>query len=253
MQVIWKGTTELGIGKAEGRKNGRRYTYIVARYRPAITYDALKNVFKGKFNPLYCRSKPTSSLPETIQNRASSRVQAISIGNVSKQPRILLHRPANFRPLLASARQPIVGLNLKKIKNPASGYKLNYAKYGKDNLKITNGSPNGQGYQMYDNKLSYYAGNAWGATPESKLPMASSDYYPKKAEVLEEFVEGDDPDEKRKYEQIASNNNNDDDENGVNEGFTPTLVPIMNSEDAEIDDESEDELATKNHVPKHSH
>lgn len=254
MQVIWKGTTELGIGKAEGRKNGRRYTYIVARYRPAITFDALKNVFKGKFNPSYCRSKPaTSSFSDTNQNRASSRARANLKGNLAKPPRILHKKLANFRPLVRGAQQPIGGLKFKKIENPAYDFKLNDAKYEKDNLKMTNGSPYGQGYQMHDNKLSYYAGNAWGATPEGRMPMTSSEYYPKQAEVLEEFVEGDDPDEKRKYKQIASNNYNGDDENGLNEGFTQTFVPIMNSEDTEIDDESEDELATKNHVPKHSH
>ena len=243
MQVVWKGTTELGIGKAEGRKNGRNYTYIVARYRPAITYDTLKNVFKGKFNPSYCRRKPTSSLSDTNQNRVSSRVRPNPAGDLSK----------NFQPLLGRARQPIGGRQLKETKNPASGSKFddaNYEKDGKDvNLKITDKYPYQQGYQ--NDKLSYYAGNSWGAKTEARLPMSSSEYYPKQAEVLEEFVEGDDPAEKGKYEQ---SNNYNSDGNGLNEGFSQTLIPIMNSEDAEIDDDStQDELATKTHVPKHSH
>ena len=137
---------------------------------------------------------------------------------------------------------------MKETKNPAINAKPKDAKYGKANMKITNSYPYEQGYQ--NDKLSYYAGNSWGASQQSRLPMASSEYYPKQAEVLEEFVEGDDPAEKEKYEQIANNDYND--EYGENRGFSQTLIPLMNSEDAEIDDDSsEDELPTKSHVPKH--
>lgn len=249
MQVIWKGSTELGIGKAEGKKNGRRYTYIVARYRPAISLDTLNNVFKGKFSSSYCGRKPASSLSDSGQNKATSKVRGNPARNLPKQPRFYPKGPANFRPLLGRTQQPTGRLNGKETRDPASNAKPKDAKYGKATLKITNKYPYGQGYQ--NDKLSYYAGNSWGANQESRLPMTSSEYYPKQAEVLEEFVEGDDPAEKAKYEQIAGNDYND--EYGVNGGFTQTLIPLMNSEDAEIDDDSsEDELATKSHVPKHT-
>ncbi len=170
---------------------------------------------------------------------------------MQKQPGVLPKGQAKLRQLLGSARQPIGGRNLKNTKNPANYIKFNDAKYGKDNFKITNRYPYRQGHQ--NDKLSYYAGNAWGANTDARLPMTSSEYYPKQAEVLEEFVEGDDPAEKAEYEQISSDKYNNDDGYGAKDGFTQNLIPIMNSEDAVIDDDSsEDELATKNHVPKHS-
>ena len=248
MQVIWKGSTELGIGKAEGKKNGRRYTYIVARYRPAISFDTLNNVFKGKFNPSYCGRKPVSSLSDSGQNKPTSKV-TYAARKLPKEPSFSPNGTSNFRPLLGQTKQPIGRISGKETRNPLSNARPKDAKYGKANLKITHKYPNGEGYQ--DAKLSYYAGNSWGANQESRMPIPSSEYYPRQAEVLEEFVEGDDPAEKAKYEQAGNNDYND--VNGENGGFSQTLIPLMNSEDAEIgDDSSEDELATKSHVPKHT-
>ena len=255
MQVIWKGSSELGIGKAEGKKNGRRYTYIVARYRPAISFDTLNNVFKGKFNPSYCGLKPESSLSDSdiVQNKPTSKVRRNPAGKLSKNLSSSPNGPPKSRPLLGQrlTKKPISKLGWKETRNPANNAGPKDAKYVKANLKITHSyRPYRQGYQ--NDKQSYYAGNSWGANQESRMmPAPSSEYYPKQAEVLEEFIEGDDPSEKAKYEQAADNDDIDD--AGENGGFTQTLIPLMNSEDAEIgDDSSEDELATKSHVPKHT-
>ena len=251
MQVIWKGSTELGIGKAEGKKNGHRYTYIVARYRPAISFDTVNNVFKGKFNPSDCELKPAASLSDLDQNKPTSKVRRNPAGKLSKQPTFSPNGSSKSRPLFDQTltKQPIGRLGWKETRNPTKNARSKDAKYGKANLKVTRRYPYEQGYQS--DKLSYYAGNSWGSNQESRMPTPSSEYYPKQAEVLEEFVEGDDPAEKAKYEQVA--NNDDINENGENGGFTQTLIPLMNSEDAEIeDDSSEDELATKSHVPKHT-
>lgn len=235
MQVIWKGSTELGIGKAEGKKNGRRYTYIVARYRPAISFDTLNNVFEGKFNPSYCGHKPASSLSDSDQNKPTLKVRRNPTKKLSKQPSFSPNGPSKFRPLLGQTltKQPIGRLSGKEMRNPANNTRPKDAKYGKANVKTTHRYPHGQGYR--NDKLSYYAGNSWGANQESRMPTPSSDYFPKQAEVLEEFVEGDDPAEKANYEQAA--NTDEYDENGENGGFTQTLIPLMNSEDAEIDDD----------------
>ena len=55
-QVVWKGSTELGIGKAEGEKNGMYCTYIVGRYRPAGNFqgDFKENVKEGSFKKDIC-------------------------------------------------------------------------------------------------------------------------------------------------------------------------------------------------------
>jgi len=251
MQVIWRGSTELGIGKAEGKKNGRRYTYIVARYRPAISYDTSNNVFKGKFNQSYCGRKPASSLSNPDQSKPTLKERRNPARKLSKQPSFSSNGPSKSRPLLGQMlmTQPIERLSVKETRNPVNNSRPKQGKFGNTNLKITQSYPYGQGYQ--NDKPSYHAGNPWGTNQEPRMSTPSSEYYPKQAEVLEEFVEGDDPDEKAKYEQAAINDENY--ENGEHGGFTQTLIPLMNSEDAEIDDDSsEDELATKSHVPKHT-
>ena len=55
-QVVWKGSTELGIGKAVGKKNGMFCTYIVGRYRGPGNYQGRfqNNVAKGSFTKSIC-------------------------------------------------------------------------------------------------------------------------------------------------------------------------------------------------------
>ena len=55
-QVVWKGSTVLGIGKADGQRNGLKCTYYVARYKPAgnVAGQMKQNVLKGSFQQSYC-------------------------------------------------------------------------------------------------------------------------------------------------------------------------------------------------------
>lgn len=51
-QVVWKGSTLLGFGRAEGTKNGMKCAYVVARYKKAGNFlgKFTENVLKGNFN-----------------------------------------------------------------------------------------------------------------------------------------------------------------------------------------------------------
>ena len=55
-QVIWKGSTKLGIGRVEKHINGMRCAFIVGRYQSAGNWfgDFAENVPKGNFDPSYC-------------------------------------------------------------------------------------------------------------------------------------------------------------------------------------------------------
>lgn len=55
-QVVWKASTVLGIGRAEGTKHGMKCAYIVARYKPAGNQAGQyqQNVPKGSFDRSYC-------------------------------------------------------------------------------------------------------------------------------------------------------------------------------------------------------
>ena len=57
--LVWKNSTQLGIGKAERNEDGRKCIYFVARYRPPGNMDMgnkeyIKNVEKGSFDSSYC-------------------------------------------------------------------------------------------------------------------------------------------------------------------------------------------------------
>ncbi|KAL9952266.1 hypothetical protein ACROYT_G039492 [Oculina patagonica] len=57
-QVVWKGSTELGIGKYTGQDGDWTCTYIVARYKPTGNINTAQyfsdNVKKGSFSSSYC-------------------------------------------------------------------------------------------------------------------------------------------------------------------------------------------------------
>ena len=58
-QVVWKGSTVLGIGRAETDMRGMKCAFIVGRYKPAgnMIGDFPANVPKGNFNAdSYCAS-----------------------------------------------------------------------------------------------------------------------------------------------------------------------------------------------------
>ena len=55
-QVVWKASTVLGIGRAEGEEGGMKCAYIVGRYKPAgnMMGQFEENVLKGNFSATYC-------------------------------------------------------------------------------------------------------------------------------------------------------------------------------------------------------
>lgn len=61
-QVVWKGSTVLGIGRAEVQQSGMKCGYIVGRYKPrgnSGNYE--ENVLKGSFDAnTYCDSVTNS-------------------------------------------------------------------------------------------------------------------------------------------------------------------------------------------------
>ena len=64
-QVVWKGSTVLGIGKADAEKNGMYCTYVVGRYKKAGNFIGKykENVAKGSFSQDMC-----NKLEEMISN-----------------------------------------------------------------------------------------------------------------------------------------------------------------------------------------
>lgn len=62
-QVVWKGSTQLGIGRAETTRNGMKCAYIVGRYKPAgnMMGQFQQNVQRGSFDESYCSSISNSN------------------------------------------------------------------------------------------------------------------------------------------------------------------------------------------------
>ena len=54
-QLVWNGTSELGVGVAESEKAGKHCVYVVARYKPKGNIKDKEqfrvNVKKGVFDP----------------------------------------------------------------------------------------------------------------------------------------------------------------------------------------------------------
>ncbi len=65
-QLVWKGSNQLGVGRAEAKRDGVICTYVVARYRPAGNFlgEFNRNVFKGGFDASQCASKGKKSTIE---------------------------------------------------------------------------------------------------------------------------------------------------------------------------------------------
>lgn len=68
-QLVWKDSTELGIGRYTGKKGRRTCTYIVARYKDAGNVNSQEyfrnNVSKGNFNKSqHCRKGGDQSVGE---------------------------------------------------------------------------------------------------------------------------------------------------------------------------------------------
>ena len=67
MQLIWKGTSHMGIGRAFGKRRGLPCTFIVARYRPGVmnAFEMDSNVDKGSFLSSYCNADKDEGLMST--------------------------------------------------------------------------------------------------------------------------------------------------------------------------------------------
>lgn len=67
-QLVWKESTELGIGKASNKQSdGTTCTFIVARYKPQGNFENddnayTKNVNKGSLDPSYCNNVKKAGL-----------------------------------------------------------------------------------------------------------------------------------------------------------------------------------------------
>ena len=80
-QVVWKGSTELGIGRAEVQQSGMKCAYIVGRYRPAgnMIGDFAENVLKGSFDASsYCASVSNTGWKKKFLDKQGRTVATIS-------------------------------------------------------------------------------------------------------------------------------------------------------------------------------
>lgn len=67
MQLIWKGTSHMGIGRAVGMRQGLPCTFIVARYMPGVinAFGLESNIDRGLFVPSYCNAEKDEGLMST--------------------------------------------------------------------------------------------------------------------------------------------------------------------------------------------
>jgi hypothetical protein len=75
-QLVWKASSELGVGTAEGRKRGMKCLFVVFRYKKGgnITSRGYfeSNVQKGSFRRRYCnKDEEMKDEPESIEFEGS--------------------------------------------------------------------------------------------------------------------------------------------------------------------------------------
>ena len=70
--VVWRGSTVLGIGRAEITRDGMKCAYIVGRYKPAGNFigQFQQNVPRGNFQFSYCKTIGKMSFDEQLQRHA---------------------------------------------------------------------------------------------------------------------------------------------------------------------------------------
>lgn len=88
-QVVWKGSTQLGIGKADGMKGNMKCTFIVGRYKPAGNFIGRfkNNVLPGKFNrDAYCsKNRMRDYGPHHPVPKITSIAETVKRNNLSKK------------------------------------------------------------------------------------------------------------------------------------------------------------------------
>ena len=80
-QVVWKRSTELGIGRAEVQQNGMKCAYIVGRYKPAGNFQGAfgDNVKQGSFDAnSYCSSVTNSGFKKKFLDKQGLAVATVS-------------------------------------------------------------------------------------------------------------------------------------------------------------------------------
>lgn len=65
-QLIWKGSRELGVGTATGRKRGMNCLYVVYRYKDTGNMRGAfeSNAVRGSFRNSYCSTLVQKDEPE---------------------------------------------------------------------------------------------------------------------------------------------------------------------------------------------
>ena len=83
-QVVWKGSTELGIGRAESTKGSMKCAYIVGRYKPAgnMMGDFAENVKKGSFDSSQCNSNSDSPWAKFVHQNEKGPFNEIRVAKV---------------------------------------------------------------------------------------------------------------------------------------------------------------------------
>ena len=80
MQVVWKGTSQLGIGRAMSTRLGFPCTFIVARYRPGKVnaFTLASNINEGTFMPSYCNADEDDDQtgnPNSLESNSQNTVK----------------------------------------------------------------------------------------------------------------------------------------------------------------------------------
>ena len=69
-QLVWKGSSELGVGTATGKKRGMNCLYVVFRYKKGGNISNRgyfeKNVVRGSFRRSYCNDITMKDEPEMV-------------------------------------------------------------------------------------------------------------------------------------------------------------------------------------------
>ena len=83
-QVVWKGSTVLGIGRAEIKQRGMLCAYIVGRYKKAGNFmgEYKENVEKGSFRKSMCEDLD-KAIEEMKQCKYTKSLHLIIVFNQS--------------------------------------------------------------------------------------------------------------------------------------------------------------------------